>query len=37
MTFPIFTGGHPAEPGEEVTPERLHEILLQDEVDNLVP
>ena len=34
--FPIFTGGHPAAPGQEITPERLHEILLEDEVNNLV-
>ncbi len=25
--FPIFKGGHPAKPGEEMTPERVAEIL----------
>lgn len=31
--LPLFSGGHPAEPGEEMTPERIHEILLKQEVD----
>ena len=34
--FPIFSGGHPAAEGKELTPERLHEILLEDEVKNLI-
>lgn len=25
--FPIFKGGHPAKPGEELTPEKVDEIL----------
>jgi hypothetical protein len=25
--FPIFKGGHPAKPGEELTPEKVSEIL----------
>jgi len=25
--FPIFKGGHPAKPGEELTPERVSDIL----------
>ncbi len=25
--FPLFKGGHPAAAGEEVTPERLHQVL----------
>ncbi|HEX5140508.1 MAG TPA: antitoxin [Dehalococcoidia bacterium] len=33
VKLPIITGGHPAAPGEELTPERIHEILLQQEVD----
>jgi hypothetical protein len=31
--FPIFRGGHAAKPGEEMTPERIHDILLQQDVD----
>jgi len=27
LPFPIFKGGHPAKPGEELTPERVDEIL----------
>ena len=27
LPFPIFKGGHPAKPGEEMTPERVAEIL----------
>jgi hypothetical protein len=33
VKFPIFTGGHPAKPGEELTPERIHDILRQQEGD----
>ena len=33
VKFPIFTGGHPAKPGEEMTPERISEILLKQEAD----
>ena len=33
VKLPIFAGGHPAKPGEELTPERIHEILLEQEVD----
>ncbi|MGD9712385.1 MAG: antitoxin [Thermomicrobiales bacterium] len=33
VKLPIFSGGHPAAPGEEMTPERLHEILLEQDVD----
>ncbi|CAN5856073.1 antitoxin VapB41 [soil metagenome] len=33
VELPLIKGGHPAKPGEELTPERLHEILAQDEVD----
>lgn len=25
--FPLFKGGHPAKPGEELTPEKIDEIL----------
>jgi hypothetical protein len=32
MIFPIFTGGHPAAPGEELAPDKVHEILLEQEV-----
>jgi len=31
--FPIFSGGHPALPENEMTPDRVAEILLEDEVD----
>lgn len=27
LPFPIFKGGHPAKPGEELTPEKVDEIL----------
>jgi hypothetical protein len=33
VNFPIFTGGHPAKPGEGMTPERISELLLQQEAD----
>ena len=36
IKFPLIMGLHPAAPGEELTPERVHEILLQQEVDALV-
>lgn len=34
--FPIFRGGHPAPPGQEMTAERVAEILLDDEVEHLI-
>ncbi len=34
--FPIFRGGHPAKPEEEMTPERVAQLLLDDEVDHLI-
>ena len=33
VQFPLIRGGHPAPSGEELTSERVHEILLQQEVD----
>ncbi|MGH2607679.1 MAG: antitoxin [Tepidiformaceae bacterium] len=33
VQLPLIRGGHPAAPGEEMTPERVAEILLQQEVD----
>ena len=36
VQLPIFQGGHPAKPEEELTPERIKEILLQQEIDWLV-
>jgi hypothetical protein len=33
VKLPLITGGHPAKPGEELTPEVIHEILLEQEVD----
>ena len=33
VKLPLISGGHPAKPGEELTPERIHEILLEQEVD----
>ncbi|QDP98017.1 antitoxin [Microlunatus elymi] len=35
VQFPIIAGGHPAKPEEEVTPERVAELLLNDEVDSV--
>jgi len=32
VKFPLVHGGHPARPGEEITPERMKEILLEEEV-----
>lgn len=31
--FPVFSGGHPALPDEEMMPDRVAEILMEDEVD----
>ncbi|MBX3071746.1 MAG: hypothetical protein KF883_14670 [Thermomicrobiales bacterium] len=36
VKLPLITGGHPAKPGEELTPERLSELLLEQEVNDLV-
>lgn len=33
VAFPLIRGGHPAAPGEEPTPERLAQILMDQEVD----
>jgi len=33
VKLPLFQTSHPAHPDEEITPERIHEILLQQEVD----
>jgi len=33
VQLPIFQGGHPAKPEEEMTPERVAELLLNQEVD----
>jgi plasmid stability protein len=33
VKLPLISGGHPAKPGEELTPELIHEILLEQEVD----
>ena len=32
VKFPLIQSSHPAAPGEEITPERLHEILVDQEV-----
>ena len=32
VQLPIFQGGHPAKPDEEMTPERVAELLLDQEV-----
>jgi plasmid stability protein len=32
VPLPLIRGGHPAAPGEELTPERVANILLQDDV-----
>lgn len=36
VQFPILKGGHPAKPGEEMTPERVAAILLEQEVESLI-
>lgn len=36
VKLPLIKGGHPAKPGEEMTPERISEILLEQEVSGLV-
>lgn len=36
VKLPLIKGGHPAKPGEEITPERLAEILLEQEASDLV-
>ena len=36
VKFPLIRTAHPAAPGEELTPERVHQILLDQEVDWLV-
>ncbi len=33
MRFPLIEGTHPAKPEDEITPERLAEILLEQEAD----
>ncbi len=33
VELPLFRGGHPAAPGEEATPERIAQILLEQEVE----
>jgi len=33
---PLIKGGHPAPPGQELTPDRVSEILLEQEIENLV-
>lgn len=33
VKLPLIRGGHAAKPGEELTPERVAEILLAEEVD----
>jgi plasmid stability protein len=33
VRLPLIEGGHPARPEDEMTPQRIHEILLQQEVD----
>ena len=36
VKLPLIQTKHPASPGEELTPERVHEILIQQEIDSLV-
>jgi len=36
VKLPLIKGGHPAKPGEELTPEQIHEILMEQEVSDLV-
>jgi hypothetical protein len=33
VKLPLFQGGHPAKPGEELTPDRVAEILMEEEVE----
>ena len=36
VELPIIKGGHPAAPGEEMTPDRVAQILMDDEAESLV-
>ena len=36
VQFPLIRTAHPAPPGQELTPEVVHEILLNQEIDWLV-
>jgi len=36
VKLPLIRTSHPAKPGEELTPERISEILLEQEVNDLV-
>ena len=36
VKFPLLKGGHPAPAGEELTPERIHQILADQEAEWLV-
>jgi plasmid stability protein len=33
VKLPLIRSGHPASPGEELTPERVSEILLQEDIE----
>jgi plasmid stability protein len=35
VKLPLIQTTHPAKPGDELTPERMHEILMQDEIDRV--
>lgn len=36
VRFPLIQSSHKAAPGEELTPERIHEILMQEEVERVL-
>ncbi|HEX5368822.1 MAG TPA: antitoxin [Dehalococcoidia bacterium] len=36
VELPLIKGGHPAPPGQELTPDRIAEILLDQEIENFI-
>jgi plasmid stability protein len=36
VKLPLIHSKHPAPPGQELTPERIHEILMEQEVQDLI-
>jgi plasmid stability protein len=37
VKLPLIRGGHPAKPGEELTPERVDQILADEEAERVIP
>jgi plasmid stability protein len=36
VKFPLIQSSHKAAPGEELTPDRIHEILMQEEIERVL-